>query len=92
MTNTQGTTLAFLFAAFVLFFFSLTLLPPAEMYCRFRRPATILGAVQVVLLLLRIKFPAVHAERSLLIATYCFVIIGIVFNIILLTVAHGRCA
>ena len=91
MRNSQGTTLLFLAVAVVLFFFSLTLLPAVEFYCRFQRPAIILLILQVVMLALRIYVSRDVADRALVIATFVFAALGLIFNVVLLSKAHGRC-
>lgn len=91
MRNSQGTTLLFLGAAVILFFFSLTLLPPVELYCRFQRPAWALFILQILLLALRIRGFRHSVDRALVIATFVFVALGIVFNAFLLASARGKC-
>ena len=91
MRNSQGTTLLFLAVAVILFFFSLTLLPAVELYCRFQRPAIALLILQVVMLGLRMRVLRISVDRALLIATFVFAALGLIFNIVLLTKAHGRC-
>jgi hypothetical protein len=91
MRNSQGTTLSFLAVAVVLFFFSLTLLPAVEFYCRFQRPALVLLILQVVLLALRMRISCITADRALVIATFVFAALGLIFNIVLLSKAYGRC-
>ena len=83
--------LLFLAVALALFFFSLTLLPAVELYCRFRRPAMVLLVLQLVLVLLRTRPRGMSPERALLIATYVFASLGIAFNASLLLMARGRC-
>ena len=91
MRNSQGTTLLFLAVAVVLFFFSLTLLPAVEFYCRFQRPALVLLVLQLVMFALRMRISRVTADRALLIATFVFAALGLIFNIVLLSKAYGRC-
>jgi len=91
MRNSQGTTLLFLAVAVILFFFSLTLLPAVELYCRFQRPAVFLLVLQFILLAVRICVPRLAADRALWVATFVFTTLGLVFNIVLLVTAHGRC-
>jgi hypothetical protein len=91
MRNSQGTTLSFLAVAVVLFFFSLTLLPAVEFYCRFQRPALVLLILQLVTLALRMRISRVTADRALVIATFVFAALGLIFNIVLLSKAYGRC-
>lgn len=91
MRNPQGITLLFLGLAVVLFFFSLTLLPPVELYCRFIRPAIVLLVLQIILIAFRLRIPRETANRALLIATFVFSILGIVFNAVLLVTVRGKC-
>ena len=81
----------FLAVAVILFFFSLTLLPAVEFYCRFQRPAFVLLILQVVVLALRMRISRVAADRFLVITTLVFVTLGLLFNLVLLAKAHGRC-
>ena len=81
----------FLAAAVVLFFFSLALLPAVEFYCRFQPPAIILLILQVVMLALRMYLSRAAADRALVIATFVFAALGLIFNFVLLAKAHGRC-
>ena len=81
----------FLGVAVVLFFFSLTLLPPVELYCRFLRPAIALLIIQTVLVALRLRISTERANRTLLVATYVFSALGIFFNAVLLISAKGKC-
>jgi hypothetical protein len=90
MPSPQGKTLLLLAIAVVLFFFSLTLLPAVELYCRFVRPAIVLLIVQILLLGRRVRIsPA--SNRALVIATFVFTILGIAFNALLLIAVRGRC-
>jgi hypothetical protein len=91
MRNSQASTLLFVALALALFFFSLTLLPAVELYCRFRRPAIVLLALQMGLVVLRTRPRAVSPERALVIATYVFASLGIAFNAALLVMARNRC-
>ena len=91
MRNSQGTTLLFLAVAVILFFFSLTLLPAVELYCRFQRPAIFLLVLQFVLLAIRIGVPRTLADRALWIATFVFATLGVIFNVALLVMARGKC-
>jgi len=91
MSTTQGNALLFLGLAVVLFFFSLTLLPPVEWYCRFQRPATLLLVLQIVLIALRFRVSRASADRALVIATFVFSALGLVFNTLLLVTARGKC-
>jgi len=89
--RSQGTTLLFLAVAVVLFFFSLTLMPAVELYCRFRRPALVLLVLEIVLLALRARGSRRSTDRALIIATFVFALLGILFNSALLLMARGRC-
>jgi hypothetical protein len=84
MRNSQGTTLLFLAVALVLFFFSLSLLPAVELYCRFIRVAIALLILQVVVLGIRIPVRREPATSALWIGTIVFGVLGIVFNAVLL--------
>jgi hypothetical protein len=90
MPSAQGKTLLLLAIAVVLFFFSLTLLPAVELYCRFIRPAIVLLVLQILFLILRLRISAAF-NRALVIATFVFTILGIVFNTVLLITVRGRC-
>jgi len=83
--------LLFLAVAVVLFFFSLALLPAVEFYCRFQRPALVLLILQVVMLALCAYVSRAAANRALVIATFVFAALGLIFNVVLLAKAHGRC-
>lgn len=87
----SGTSLLFLALALILFFFSLSLLPAAELYCQFRRPATGLLLLEFLLLAAQFRFRAERSNRSLKIATFVFAILGIAFNTILLVAARAKC-
>ena len=87
----SGTTLLFLALALVLFFFSLSLLPAAELYCQFRRPAIGLLLLELLLLASQIHFRAKSSNRALTIATFVFAILGVAFNTILLITARAKC-
>jgi len=91
MRNSQGTTLLFLAVAVILFFFSLSLLPAVEFYCRFQRPALLLLILQILVGTLRMRISRAVADRALVIATVVFTTLGLVFNIVLLVKAIGRC-
>jgi len=91
MRGSQGTTLLSLALAVVLFFFSLTLLPAVEFYCRFQRPAMFLLMVQILLLAIRVRVPRTSEDRALWVATLVFVTLGIVFNFVLLAMSRGKC-
>jgi hypothetical protein len=90
MPSPQGKTLLILAIAVVLFFFSLTLLPAVELYCRFVRPAVVLLILQILGLVVRLRISAV-SNRALVIATFVFTILGIAFNALLLIAVRGRC-
>jgi hypothetical protein len=90
MPSAQGKTLLLLAIAVVLFFFSLTLLPAVELYCRFVRPAIVLLILQILVLGLRLYISSVFS-RALVIATFVFTILGIIFNTVLLITVRGRC-
>ena len=91
MRNSQGITLLFLVLAVILFFFSLTLLPAVEFYCRFQRPALLLLILQILVVAFRLGISRAIADRALIIATFVFTVLGLTFNIFLLVTAHGRC-
>src|SRR6185312_4512639 len=91
MRNSQGTTLLFLAVALVLFFFSLSLLPAVELYCRFRKPAAVLLILEVVLMLLWSRWRKRSASDALTVATFVFAALGIVFNAVLLIKVAGKC-
>ena len=81
----------FLGVAVALFFFSLTLLPPVELYCRFLRPAISLLILQVALIAIRLRIPCQKANRALFIATFVFSVLGLLFNAVLLMSTRGKC-
>ena len=91
MQNPQIKSLLFLVAAVILFLFSLALVPPVEMYCRFQRPAIALLVVQILLVLFQLIAKQAQKERALMIATFVFVTIGVALNAMLLLMARGRC-
>ncbi|PYY23588.1 MAG: hypothetical protein DMG62_07945 [Acidobacteria bacterium] len=91
MRNSQGTTLLFLAVAVILFFFSLSLLPAVEFYCRFQPPAMVLLILQIALLAIRTRVPRALADRALWIATFVFTVLGVIFNVALLAMAHSKC-
>jgi hypothetical protein len=91
MRNPQVFSLLLLFAAVILFFFSLSLLPPVEMYCRFRHAAMGLLALQALLLIARIRRPRFPNDSALAFATFVFAPLGIAFNVALLVMARGKC-
>src|SRR4029077_16238190 len=70
----------------------LTLLPAVEFYCRFQRPALVLLILQFVMLALRIRLSRITSDRALVIATFVFAVLGLIFNIMLLAKAHCRCS
>ncbi|HEU5233238.1 MAG TPA: hypothetical protein VFU50_10280 [Terriglobales bacterium] len=91
MRNSQGTTLLFLAVALVLFFFSLSLLPAVELYCRFRKPAAVLLILELVLMLLWSRWRTRSASGALTVATFVFAALGVVFNAVLLIKVAGKC-
>jgi hypothetical protein len=90
LPRAQKRTLLLLAIAVVLFFFSLSLLPAVELYCRVVHPAIALLTLQILVLLLRLYMSAVF-NRALVIATFVFTILGIAFNAFLLISVRGRC-
>ena len=91
MRNRQFASLLFLALAVILFLFSLALVPPVELYCRFQRPAVLLLILQVVLLSVRISRRPLAEERPLVIASFVFIALGVAFNSMLLVMARSRC-
>ncbi len=91
MRNSQGTTLLFLAVALVLFFFSLSLLPAVELYCRFRKPALVLLVLELALVALWSRWRTRSASSALTVATFVFAMLGIAFNGYLLIKVTGRC-
>lgn len=91
MRNSQGTTLLFLAVAAILFFFSLALLPAVELYCRFRTAAGVLMFLQIAVLAFRLRFGRNAVDRALLITTFVFAVLGVIFNVVLLVTARGKC-
>jgi len=91
MSKSQGNALLLLGLAVVLFFFSLTLLPPVELYCRFQRPAFALLILQIVLVALRFRVSRANADRALVIATFVFSALGLACNTLLLVSVRGKC-
>jgi hypothetical protein len=91
MRNSQFASILFLAGAFVLFLFSLALVPPVEMYCRFERPAILLLIIQVALFLLAVRRKTSANERILRTASMVFSVLGIALNAMLLLMARGRC-
>ncbi len=91
MRNSQGTTLLFLAIALILFFFSLSLLPAVELYCRFRKPALVLLILELALTALWSRWRTRSASAALSVATFVFALLGIVFNAVLLFKVAGKC-
>jgi|GEM_PF-2870780 len=91
MRDSQGTTLLFLAVALVLFFFSLSLIPAVELYCRFRKPALVLLILEVALVVLWSRWRTRSASSALTVATFVFAIFGVAFNAYLLIKVAGRC-
>ena len=91
MRSSQGTTLLFLALAVVLFFFSLALLPAVELYCRFQRPAIFLLIIQILLIAIRTRVGRTPDDRALWVATFVFATLGMIFNVVLLATARGKC-
>ena len=91
MRNPQFVSVCFFGLAMVLFLFSLALVPPVEMYCRFERPAIGLLILQLVLLGVRIARRAPSGAEALKIATFVFIAVGVGLNSLLLVMARGRC-
>ncbi|HKT23674.1 MAG TPA: hypothetical protein VJR04_03665 [Terriglobales bacterium] len=91
MHNSQGPTLLFLAAALVLFFFSLALLPPVELYCRLRKPAIVLLILELALIIFFSRWCKRSASGALSVATFVFAALGIAFNAVLLIKVIGRC-
>src|SRR5581483_696763 len=74
MPNSQGTTLLFLALALVLFFFSLALLPPVELYCRLRKPAIVLLIFGCTFIICFARWRNRSASGALAIATFVFAV------------------
>ena len=91
MRNPQFLSIVLLAVAFVLFLFSLALVPPVEIYCRLRQPAILLVVVQFVLFLLYLIRKPPVGTRALRIASLVFTILGCALNALLLVMARGRC-
>jgi len=91
MRNPQFVSLVLFGLSMVLFLFSLALVPPVEMYCRFERPAIVLLIVQLVLLAVRIGRREAAGARALAIASFVFIALGVGMNSLLLLMARGRC-
>lgn len=91
MRNSQLLDLLILFFAVILFLFSLALVPPVELYCRFQRPAIVLMIVQFGLLLVRIQRKRLPEDRPLVKASFVFIALGVIFNGLLLVMSRGRC-
>ena len=81
----------FLAIALVLFFFSLALLPPVELYCRFRKPAIVLLILEVILIIFFARWRTRSASGALTVATFVFAVLGIAFNAVLLIKVAGSC-
>jgi hypothetical protein len=77
--------------ALVLFFFSLSLLPAVELYCRLIKPAIVLLILQFALAVVRLRIRIHEPSIPLKIASMVFVALGVLFNAVLLISAHGRC-
>jgi len=91
MRNPQFASLLYLALTVVLFLFSLALVPPVELYCRFERPAVLLLILQLALLAARISRRQRPEERALAIASLVFIALGVGLNSLLLLMARGRC-
>jgi succinate-acetate transporter protein len=91
MRNSQFASILFLAGAFVLFLFSLALVPPVELYCRFERPAILLLILQVAFFLLALRRNTSTKERALRTASLVFNVLGVALNAMLLLMARGRC-
>ena len=91
MRNSQFASILVLAGAFVLFLFSLALVPPVELYCRFKRPAILLLVIQVAFFFLHLRRSKLAQERALRVATFVFNTLGILLNAMLLLMARGRC-
>ena len=91
MRNPQFVSILWFGVAMALFLFSLALIPPVEMYCRFERPAIVLLIVQLVLLAVGIARPRTSGERALVFASSVFMVLGMGMNALLLVMARGRC-
>ena len=91
MQKTQARNLLLLAASATLFLFSLSLVPAVEFYCRYRRPALILLAIQIVLLAMRAKTTAPGDSKAVAIAAWIFTSLGIVMNALVFFVSRGRC-
>jgi FtsH-binding integral membrane protein len=91
MPNSQGTTLLFLALALALFFFSLALLPPVELYCRLRKPAIVLLILEGILIIFFSRWRNRSTSGALTIATFVFAVLGVVFNAVLLAKAAHIC-
>ena len=86
----QKKTLLLLAIAVVLFFFSLSLLPAVELYCRVVHPVIALLILQIMVVILRLYMSAM-VSRTLATATFVFTFLGIAFNALLLIGVRGRC-
>lgn len=91
MRNPQFFSIVLLALAFVLFLFSLALVPPVELYCRLQRPALLLLLVQIAFFLLYLIRKPPAGTRALHIACVVFTVLGGALNTLLLVMARGRC-
>jgi hypothetical protein len=91
MRNSQFASILILAGAFVLFLFSLALVPPVEFYCRFKRPAILLLVIQVAFFFLFLRRNKFAQERALRVATFVFNTLGVALNALLLLMTRGRC-
>jgi hypothetical protein len=91
MRNPQFFSIVLLAVAFVLFLFSLALVPPVELYCRLKPPALLLLLVQIALFLLYLIRKPPAGTRVLRVACVAFTILGGALNTLLLMMARGRC-
>ena len=91
MRNPQFASMLFAAVTVILFLFSLALVPPVELYCRFERPAILLLILQLALLAARISRRQLPEERVLAIASFVFIALGVGLNSLLLLMARGRC-
>jgi hypothetical protein len=91
MRNSQFANILILAGAFVLFLFSLALVPPVEFYCRFKRPAIVLLVIQVAFFFLSLRRNKLAQERALRVATFVFNTLGVALNSLLLLMVRGRC-
>jgi hypothetical protein len=91
MRNSQFANILILAGAFVLFLFSLALVPPVEFYCHFKRPAILLLVIQIAFFFLSLRRNKLAQDRTLRVATLAFNTLGVGFNALLLLMARGRC-